>query len=75
MGQMIKFENGMLVLNSIFTKEDVAGINEFADYVRNQERERIIKLLTEDGKRNYVSEDTYNYVVSVIQGTDEELGL
>jgi hypothetical protein len=75
MGQIIKFENGMLVLNSIFTKEDVAGINEFADYVRNQERERIIKLLTEDGKRNYVSEDTYNYVVSVIQGTDEELGL
>ena len=47
MGQMIKFEHGMLVLNSLMTKEDVAAINEFADYVRNQENERIIKLLDE----------------------------
>jgi Tfp pilus assembly pilus retraction ATPase PilT len=47
MGQMIKFEHGMLVLNSLMTKEDVAAINEFADYVRNQENERIIKLLEE----------------------------
>lgn len=47
MGQMIKFEHGMLVLNSLMTKEDVAAINEFADYVRNQERERIFKLLEE----------------------------
>lgn len=70
---MIKFENGMLVLNSVFSKEDVTQINEFADHVRNQERKRIIKLLTEDGKRNYISEDTYTYVVSVILGTDEEL--
>ena len=70
---MIKFENGMLVLNSVFSKEDVTQINEFADHVRNQERERIIRLLTEDGKRNYISEDTYDYVVSVILGIDEEL--
>jgi hypothetical protein len=70
---MIKFENGMLVLNSVFSKEDVTQINEFADHVRNQERERIVRLLTEDGKRNYISEDTYDYVVSVILGIDEEL--
>ena len=63
----------MLVLNSVFSKEDVTQINEFADHVRNQERERIIRLLTEDGKRNYISEDTYDYVVSVILGIDEEL--
>jgi hypothetical protein len=73
--KVIKFENGMLVLNSVFSKEDVTQINEFADHVRNQERKRIIKLLTEDGKLNYISEYTYDYVVSVIQGTDEELGL
>ncbi len=70
---MIKFENGMLVLNSVFSKEDVTQINEFANHVRNQERERIVRLLTEDGKRNYISEDTYDYVVSVILGIDEEL--
>jgi hypothetical protein len=73
MGQMIKFEHGMLVLNSLMNKEDVAAINEFADHVRNQERKRIIKLLTEDGKLNYISEYTYDYVVSVILGIDEEL--
>ena len=75
MEQMIKFEYNTLVLNNVFSKQDVAEIDSFAEYVRNQERERIIRLLTEDGKRNYISEDSYNYVVSVIQGTDEELGL
>jgi hypothetical protein len=49
MGQMIKFEHGMLVLNSLMTKEDVAAINEFADYVRNQERERIIEVVKLSG--------------------------
>ncbi len=73
MDKVIKFENGMLVLNSVFSKEDVTQINEFANHVRNQERERIVRLLTEDGKRNYISEDTYDYVVSVILGIDEEL--
>ena len=73
MGQMIKFEHNTLVLNNVFSKQDVAEIDRFAEYVRNQERERIIKLLTEDGKRNYISQDSYDYVVSVIQGTDEEL--
>jgi hypothetical protein len=42
---MIKFEYNMLVLNSSFSEEDVNQINEFADYVREQERERIIGLL------------------------------
>ena len=37
----------MLVLNSIFTKEDVNQINEYTNYIRKQERERIIKLLEE----------------------------
>jgi len=32
------------------------------------ERERIIKLLEEDGERNYISQETFDYVVSVIKG-------
>jgi len=32
---MIKFENGMLVLDSTSTKEDVDAINEFANYHRD----------------------------------------
>ena len=47
MGTMIKFENGTLVLNSIFTKEDVAEINEYVEHVRNQERESVLALLDE----------------------------
>jgi len=34
----------------------------------NDERERIIKLLEEDGERNYISQETFDYVVSVIKG-------
>ena len=41
---MLKFEFNMLVLNSSFSEEDVNQINAFADYVREQERERIYKL-------------------------------
>ena len=47
MGQMIKFEHNTLVLNNVFSKQDVAEIDRFAEYVRNQENERIIKLLQE----------------------------
>ena len=47
MGQMIKFEHNTLVLNNVFSKRDVAEIDRFAEYVRNQENERIIKLLEE----------------------------
>lgn len=42
---MIKFEHNMLVLNNTFSDDDVREINAFADYVRKQERERIIALL------------------------------
>ena len=42
---MIKFENGMLVLDSTATKEDVDAVNEFADYHRNVERELIKQRL------------------------------
>ena len=46
---MIKFEHNMLVLSNAFSKEDVKQIDDFADYIRDEERERIIKLL--EGKQ------------------------
>lgn len=42
---MIKFEHNMLVLNNAFSKEDVREIDSFTDYIRNEERERIIRIL------------------------------
>lgn len=42
---MIKFEHNMLVLNNFFSEEDVEQIDAFANYVREQERERIIELV------------------------------
>lgn len=42
---MIKFEYNMLVLNNTFSNEDVQEINAFADYVRKQERDRIIEVI------------------------------
>jgi hypothetical protein len=44
---MINFENNMLVLNNVFSKEDVNQINEYTEHVRKEEQERIIKLLEE----------------------------
>jgi hypothetical protein len=44
---MIKFEHGMLVLDNSTTKEDVDAVKDFADNVRNGERQRIINLLKE----------------------------
>ena len=45
---MIKFEHNTLVLNSIFSKDDVKQIDIFADYIRKQEQERIIDLLNDE---------------------------
>ena len=42
---MINFENGMLVLNNIFSKDDVTQINEYTEHVRNQERERFARIV------------------------------
>jgi hypothetical protein len=37
---------------------------------RNQERERIIQALEDAGERYYISQETYDYVVSIIKGED-----
>jgi uncharacterized protein (DUF934 family) len=42
---MIKVESNMLVLDNSFSKEDVLAIDEFVQIAKEQERERIIKLL------------------------------
>lgn len=42
---MIKFEHNMLVLNNFFSEEDVDQIDAYAEYVRKQERERILAYL------------------------------
>jgi hypothetical protein len=42
---MIKFEHGMLVLDSSATLEDMQAISEFQEYVRNKEQEHILKEL------------------------------
>ena len=47
--QMINFENNMLVLNNVFSKEDVNQINAYTDYVRKEERERILNILYNKG--------------------------
>ena len=41
---MINFENNMLVLNNIFSKEDVNQINQYTEHIRNQERERFARI-------------------------------
>jgi hypothetical protein len=46
---MINFENNMLVLNNVFSKEDVNQINAYTDYVRKEERERILNILYNKG--------------------------
>lgn len=42
---MVKVEQEMLVLDSSFTKEDAQAINEFIEIARQQERDRIVRLL------------------------------
>lgn len=64
MGQMIKFEHNTLVLNNVFSKQDVAEIDRFAEYVRNQENERIIKLL-EDQQIRFISNGFWTEGVAV----------
>jgi hypothetical protein len=65
---MIKFESNTLVLNSIFSKEDVAEIDAFADYIRNKEQERIIDLINDSGSRNYLTEEQCLELIDLING-------
>jgi hypothetical protein len=35
-----------------------------------EERERIIKALEDEGERYYISQEVFDYVVSIIRGED-----
>jgi hypothetical protein len=37
-----------------------------------RERERIIKALEDDGERNYISQEVYDYVVAIVRGETSE---
>jgi len=65
---MIKFEHNMLVLNNAFSEEDVDQIDAFAQYVRSQERERIIKLLEKVSNSEYSELMTHEELVAIING-------
>ncbi len=65
---MIKFESNMLVLNNAFSNEDVEEINAFAEYVREQERERIIALL----KSAVISAEDADYLIALIKGENND---
>jgi hypothetical protein len=75
---MIKFESNMLVLNNAFSNEDVEEINAFAEYVREQERERIIDLLDsehseytyqhQENKGAYIDDCSACFAIAIING-------
>jgi len=62
---MIKFEHNMLVLNNFFSEDDVDQIDAYADYVREQERKRIIKLIDLSQVGRYPDAE---YIISLIRG-------
>jgi hypothetical protein len=64
---MIKFEHNMLVLNNSFSQEDVEEINDFAEYVRTQERERILALIASKDEWHYAFSDVSD-IIALIKG-------
>jgi hypothetical protein len=65
---MIKFESNMLVLDNAFSEEDVHEIGAYADYVRSQERERIIELLKKEFGEEYYDMGVVGRIVALIKG-------
>jgi hypothetical protein len=66
---MIRFEHGMLVLDNTATKDDVNAVNEFAEFVRNEEQERIVKLLGEA----WLGYPPIQDIIAEIRGNSEEV--
>jgi hypothetical protein len=63
---MIKFEHNMLVLNNAFSQEDVEQIGDYSDYVRSQERGRIIELLKKEFGEDYYDMGVCGQIVALI---------
>ena len=73
---MIKFESNMLVLNNAFSNEDVEEISAFAEYVRSQERERIVELLKDvQNIYNLKSMDMNEFSHGQYEGITEAIAL
>jgi hypothetical protein len=77
---VIKLQSGVLVLDAPISKEDAEAVGEFAKHVREQEQERIIKLLQDriDNHRNaglpddgYCACGIYEYTIALIKGEEE----
>jgi hypothetical protein len=70
---MIKFEYNMLVLNNAFSNEDVQEINAFSEYVRSQERDRIIALLEAINiyPTGWNYDDPIESVIALIKGEEQ----
>ena len=62
---MIKFEHNMLVLNNFFSENDVDQIDAYADYVRKQERDRIIALLQSKDEWHYEFSDVSDVITLI----------
>lgn len=54
---MVKVENGMLVLDASFTKEDVEAIDKFVSIAENRVREQILGLLEDYWQNNNLDGD------------------
>jgi hypothetical protein len=77
---VIRLESGILVLDAPISKEDAEAVGEFAKHVKEQEQERIIKLL-QDRIDNHMKAGLpndgncacgiYEYTIALIKGEEE----
>ena len=64
---MIKLEGGVLVLDAPISKKDAEAVGEFAKHVREQEQERIIKLLESVEGHGWI-EIQFDKLIELIEG-------
>jgi hypothetical protein len=64
---VIKLEGGVLVLDAPISKKDAEAVGEFAKHVREQEQERIIKLLESVEGHGWI-EIQFDKLIELIEG-------
>lgn len=69
---MFDFKNGVFTIDTTLSVADTQALNAFADTVRNGERERIIKIISEwDFPVNqgiYTVDDSIKSLIALIKG-------
>jgi len=65
---MIKYENNMLVLDSSHTKDDQLAVNSFINTIKEQEQERMIKLLEDNASGDYKQLMLTPKLIALIKG-------